>query len=265
MQRLHEDDLSAYLTNNENWELLKIPAIAQDDMYFKIHQRKYYFPQGECLNKMRDNKSYMNNLESEMGSRNFSAQYLQNPLPSNYNLLNSKDIAHYDTLPEFFEYYIHSWDTAIKTSINSDYTVGTIWGISNNYYYLIDMIRKKMTYPDMKYSIEKQIKKYKPRYVLIEDKASGQSVIQDLKLSGYENIRPIRPNLDKVTRFASVVNFFNSSIVKVPNSAVYLRYFINEITNFPNSNYDDIVDSVSQFLNFIKQKKNIAEKRIRSL
>ena len=119
-------------------------------------------------------------------------------------------------------------------------------------YYLIQMIRKKFIYSCLKNEIEKQINKYVPKFVLIEDKASGQQIIQDLKFSGFKNIKAIRPTLDKLTRFASVTHLFESGAVLIPMHSVFNRVLISEITNFPNSKNDDIVDSISQFLNFIK-------------
>ena len=127
------------------------------------------------------------------------------------------------------------------------------------------MIRKKMSYPELKVEMEKFADKFKPRHLLIEDKASGQSVIQDLKLSGYANIRAISPKLDKVTRFASIVAIFQAEKVFLPRKSAYKRELLRELTTFPNAKNDDIVDSVSQFLNFSKHmiyKNNV---RIRTI
>ena len=115
------------------------------------------------------------------------------------------------------------------------------------------MIRKKLAYPDLKQTIEKFAKRYLPKHILVEDKASGQSIIQDLKFIGYTNIKPIKPRLDKVTRFASVVDLFQIGKILLPKQSAYNRSLLRELTTFPNSKNDDIVDSVSQFLNFSKE------------
>ena len=125
------------------------------------------------------------------------------------------------------------------------------------------MIRKKMTYPDLKIAVEKEIEKFKPKYILIEDKASGQSLIQDLSLLGHNNIKPIKPKQDKVTRFASVIPIFQAGRVLLPNKPSLNRELIKELTNFPNSKNDDIVDSVSQFLNFTKEINSKPIARVR--
>jgi predicted phage terminase large subunit-like protein len=264
MQRLHADDLSAHLLSSGGWELLKIPAIASEDIVYNIGQKQYKYNKGELLNAKRDQIKFLNNIEQEVGARNYAAQFLQEPLPVGFNLLNLEDISFYEKTPDQFDYYVQSWDTAIKTSEKSDYSVGTCWGVVANKYYLISMIRKKMSYPELKVEMEKFADKFKPRHLLIEDKASGQSVIQDLKLSGYANIRAISPKLDKVTRFASIVAIFQAEKVFLPRKSAYKRELLRELTTFPNAKNDDIVDSVSQFLNFSKQMiyKNNARIRI---
>ncbi|CAK6515108.1 MAG: Transcriptional regulator [Rickettsia helvetica] len=110
---------------------------------------------------------------------------------------------------------------------------------------------------------EKLANEYKPRFILIEDKASGQQLIQDIGFLG-DNIRVIgiKPRLDKVTRFASVVPLLQSGSVLIPKQSSII---LKELLNFPHIKNDDIVDSVSQFLNFMKDKSLKQPARIRSL
>jgi predicted phage terminase large subunit-like protein len=264
MQRLHQDDLSAHLESSKDWEILKIPALAPRDIEYNFNKFHKLYKEDELLDNVRDTREFLQRLEREIGSRNYTAQFLQEPLPTTYNLLSPDNIYYFEKLPERFDFFVHSWDTAIKISDKADYTVGTIWGVIHNKYYLVQMIRKKLTYSDLKNEIEKQICKYKPRFVLIEDKASGQSLIQDLKSAGYTNIKAIKPSLDKITRFASIIHLFENGIILLPVKSAFNRVLTSEITNFPNSKHDDIVDSISQFLNFIKQQNgdNLAKIRV---
>ena len=101
--------------------------------------------------------------------------------------------------------------------------------------------------------------------ILIEDKASGQSIIQDLQRLDYTNIKPIKPKLDKVTRFASVVDLFQMGKVLLPKESSFNRALLRELAVFPNSKNDDIVDSVSQFLNFSKEINHKRTVRMRML
>ena len=265
MQRLHQDDLSAHLQSSNNWEILKIPALAPRNIEYNFGKFHRLYKEGEILDSVRDTREFLQNFEREIGSRNYAAQFLQEPLPTNYHLLSPDNIHYFEKSPDKFDFFVHSWDTAIKISEKADHTVGTIWGVLQNKYYLMQLIRKKLIYSDLKNEVEKQIHKYKPRFVLIEDKASGQSLIQDLKLLGFKNIKAIKPSLDKLTRFASIIHFFENGMVLIPRKSAFNRVLISEITNFPNSNHDDIVDSISQFLNFIKQQNGNNLVQIRML
>lgn len=262
MQRLHSDDLAGYLLNNSNaWHHLKIPAIADRDYSFKLTANSYV--KGEVLESYKEPADCLAKLEHEIGSYNYHAQYLQEPIPQGSSLLNMEDISFYENLPEKFDYLVQSWDTAIKISEDSDYSVCTIWGILGQRYYLVSLIRKRINYPELKNLTEKLANQYKPRFILIEDKASGQQLIQDLGFLG-DNIRVIgiKPKLDKVTRFAAVVPLFQAGIVLIPKPSTIA---LKELLNFPHIKNDDIVDSVSQFLNFMKDKSLKLPARIRSL
>ncbi|HJD60457.1 MAG TPA: phage terminase large subunit [Rickettsia endosymbiont of Omalisus fontisbellaquei] len=268
MQRLHTEDLSGYLLNNGNlWHHLKIPAISIQDYSFKLttnnRDKEYQYLSGEVLDSYKEPSDCLAKLEQEIGSYNYNAQYLQEPIAQGASLLNMEDISFYESLPEKFDYFIQSWDTAIKISEDSDYSVCTIWGILDQRYYLISLVRKKINYPELKNLTEKLANEYKPRFILIEDKASGQQLIQDIGFLG-DNIRVIgiKPRLDKVTRFASVVPLFQSGSVLIPKQSSII---LKELLNFPHIKNDDIVDSVSQFLNFMKDKSLKQPARIRSL
>lgn len=264
MQRLHEEDLSGHLLSNSNcWHHLKIPAMAKRDQIFSINKYKYQYVTRDILHRFRDNPEYLIKLEQEIGVHNYAAQYLQEPISNNCILLNMEDLSFYESLPEKFDYFVQSWDTAIKISENADYSVCTSWAVLDKKYYLVWMFRQKLTYPELKGQVEKLAKKYCPRYILIEDKASGQQVIQDLRLDGVVNIVAIKPKLDKITRCSSVLALFQSAAVVLPKQSAFNTILLSELLSFPHCKNDDIVDSVSQFLNFIKKQANKPTVRIR--
>lgn len=265
MQRLHTEDLSGYLLNNSScWQHLKIPAMATHDQTYLINDFKYQYIKGSTLHKFRDPPDALMQLEKEIGVHNYAAQYLQEPIENNCLLLNMQDINFYEMLPEQFEYLVQSWDTAIKISENADYSVCTCWGVISKKYYLITMLRQKFTYPELKEQVIKLSKKYLPRLILIEDKASGQQIIQDLKFEGFTNIVPIKPKLDKITRFAASVTLFPVAVY-LPKQAAFNSVLLNELFSFPHCPNDDIVDSISQFLNYMKEHTAKRPARIRVL
>jgi predicted phage terminase large subunit-like protein len=265
MQRLHEEDLSGYLLSDDNnlWHQLKIPIQAPHDIIFTINDKKYKFYEGATLHAERENTDDLLKLENDLGIYNYKAQYLQSPIAYNCSLLQLQDISFYDKMDNKFDYFIQSWDTAIKISENADYSVCTCFGVIQKIYYLVSMTRSKFTYPDLKKEVEKLAKKYQPRTILIEDKASGQQIIQDLRFDGFNNIIAIKPKLDKITRFASIVPLFQAGIILLPKQSNFNNILLKELITFPNSKNDDIIDSISQFLNFTKGLNAKKEARIR--
>ena len=264
MQRLHEEDLCGYLLKNspKNWHLLKLPVSADESITYQCGKNSYEYKSGSSLHRERYDTSILDKISEEMGRDNFAAQYMQTPIPLSNAILNYDDICWYEKLDQEPNYIVQSWDTAIKTSEHSDYSVCTTWAVLGEHYYLIDMIRKKMAYPELKNKVRTLYDKFGTKILLIEDKGSGQSIIQDLRAEGIQSIVAIKPKFDKITRFASIVPLFQASIVKLPK---YLdNAALKELTSFPNVTHDDIVDSVSQFLGYMKahaRKKD--EARIR--
>ncbi len=257
MQRLHEEDLSGYLMASDpgSWEILKIPAICNISHTININGKIVNLTMGDPLHQGRDTKETILQIEKEMGRENFAAQYLQEPISKNSVMIASTDIKYSDEKIKHFDYYVQSWDTAIKVSESSDYSVCTTWGVISGTYYLVHLLRMKMDYPSLKKTVQRLNIRYNPKIILIEDKASGQSLIQDLQSEGFNNIIAQKPKLDKITRFAAVLPLFQEHRVILPKQASWLQVFIKEITTFPSSKHDDIVDSVSQFLGYMKNNK----------
>ena len=266
MQRLHVDDLCGYLLKKHpsQWELLQIPAVANRQITYSLNGNNYVMSEGETIHNSRDTKEYLDNLKAEIGEDNFAAQYLQDPVDNDISILSKKDIYYYEKLPSSFQYYLLSWDTAMKTNEAADYSVCSVWGILDDKFYLVNLIRKKLAYPCLKKEVIKWANTYQPKHICIEDKASGQSIIQDLRSEGYTNIEAIKPKLDKVTRFASIVPFFQSAQILIPSQSSFADILQQELILFPRAQHDDIVDSISQAINFLKIHLKQISPRIRS-
>lgn len=146
-----------------------------------------------------------------------------------------------------------SWDTAFKTNEENDYSVCTTWQISEDSYILIDYWRGRVEFPELKKIVKQLYEKHKPREVLIEDKASGQSLIQELRRSTRIPIKAIKVNADKIARVNAVTPLFESGkIIIIGEESFNWNEIINECEEYPNGEFDDIVDSITQFLNYSK-------------
>lgn len=271
MQRLHPDDLTGFLENNsdDEWEILKIPVIANSKLTFSRGNVSHIMEKDESLNNVLFSDESIKKLVAEIGESNFAAQYLQSPLLESAGVLRQELLIFYESAPAKFDMIIQSWDTAIKIYMNSDFSACTTWGIIGNKYYLLSVIQDKYEYPHLKKEVIALNAKYQPDIILIEDKASGQSLIQDLNNDGFRNIIPIMPVQDKVTRFATCIDLFEAGRVMIPNNQLgnedkNITKLIYQLLKFPNAKNDDLVDSISQFLNYIKTRKT-RKARIRDL
>ena len=263
MQRLHNNDLSGYLLKNQNWEYLKIPVISQNDEKIRYKNFSYFRKKEELLCDKREGIAEINLLKKELGTYAFSAQYQQNPINISNEYIKRKWIQWYIKTPTF-NFIYQSWDTAIKTGINNDYSVCTSWGITNNAYYLIDIFKKKLNYPDLKNIIIEKYNEFNPSGVIIEDKSSGQQLIQDLKQMSQIPIIKFIPKNSKFIRFISVLSIFESKNIYLPNNSTWLAELESELFSFPESEHDDQVDSIIQFLIWHKNYRNL-KPRIRKL
>ena len=261
MQRLHYLDLTNHLLQNGGWKMLQIPAISQQNQIISSPKRQYFFSKDTSIDPTRLALTTLEQIKKQIGSANFNAQYMQEPSVLHKGMLGKEELKFYDKLINFEEIY-QSWDTAIKVNANSDYSVCTTWGVNQGKYYLIDLICQKLEYNHLKENVIQMKEKWQPKMILIEDKASGQSLIQDLKNCNIYNIAPQKPKLDKITRFAIVIPFFTLEQVLLPANLSWSSQVVEQITSFPHAKHDDIVDSISQFLTYI-HTKNITNRTIR--
>jgi predicted phage terminase large subunit-like protein len=252
MQRLHDKDLSGRLlsSNQDNsWFHLSFPAIATESSRIKVAKRTYDRNEGDILHPLRENKHELDKLRSQMGSFAFSAQYQQQPIKQLSLFL--KLVRRYDNIMENLT-IVQSWDTANKNTETSDYSVCTTWGSDKNHFYLLDVARGRWDFPRLKMQFLAMGKKWKPSSILIEDKASGQQLLQESQAAQMHNVVAIMPKGDKMSRLINVIPLLEAGKVFLPNSAEWLIEFEGEINLFPGFRYDDQVDSMVQYLNWVK-------------
>lgn len=147
---------------------------------------------------------------------------------------------------------VQSWDTAFKKNQENDYSVCTTWLVAENGYYLLDLWKGRVEFPELKRKVVELHKLHNANEILIEDKASGQSLIQELQRDTALPIKPIKVVEDKIARVHSVTPLIEAGKVILPGNRHWLSDFIDECEEFPNGEFDDVVDSVSQFLNNVK-------------
>lgn len=149
---------------------------------------------------------------------------------------------------------VQSWDTAFKSGSENDYSVCTTWGVSDNSYYLLWLWRDRVEFPELKKRMRWLAEQWKPTQILVEDRASGQSLIQELRYSTCLPITAIKVDTDKMSRAQSVTPLIEVGRVFLPESAPWLNDFVDELAAFPKGTHDDCVDSVTQALNHLRHQ-----------
>lgn len=196
MQRVHVDDLVAHVLETDGWDLLDLPAIAERDERFVLSDgtivgRK----RGDALHEEREPLEIIEQHRQAMGSFQFSAQYQQNPQPAAGNLLKRKWFQRYEKLPPRSpsDQLVQSWDVAMTIGGGSDWSVCTTWLVSDKRYYLLDVLRQRLEFPDLKRQIVSHARAHMATTILIEESGPGMSLIQQLKSEGQPRIIGVRP------------------------------------------------------------------------
>jgi predicted phage terminase large subunit-like protein len=257
MQRLHVDDLVGALLEQGGWHHLDLPAIADAPQKVPIARNKFHRRKtGDILHPALEPAHILEEIKARMGTMDFSAQYLQRPIPAEGNLIRREWIKLYRALPEKKpgDYKVISWDTAMKPTEISDYSVGTTWYVQGDNCYLTDLVRGRFDFTELKRAVIRQRNQWPDAHILIEDKGSGTSLIQQLRHEQVNTIA-ISPENDKVTRLYSTQPRFESGSVHFPENAFWLDDLIGELLGFPEGRHDDQVDSISQALAWIEKRK----------
>ena len=105
---------------------------------------------GDILHPERESKEALDRIKAEIGSLMFSAQYQQRPIPLEGNLIRRDWFRYYDALPEPRRRIVQSWDIAMTTGDTNDYSVCTTWLMIKGDYYLVDVFRARLEYPDLR-------------------------------------------------------------------------------------------------------------------
>ena len=262
MQRLHQEDLVGYVLEQEKWDVLSLPALAQENEEHVIEsalgRRIWRRAAGDALHPEREPLEILAAIRNQIGEYNFAGQYLQTPTPPGGALVKEAWFQRYEpgSEPGRFSLVAQSWDTANKAGELNDYSVCTTWGVKghDDAIYLLDVYRKKVGFPELKRAVIEQYRKCKPRWLIIEDKASGTQLLQDLKRE-IPVLKPYDPppSTDKTIRLHAQTAYFENGKVFVPTEAPWLRDYIAELTGFPGTKYDDQVDSTTQFLDCLSK------------
>lgn len=260
LTRWHEDDLVGRLLNSkfreegaddpDRWKLISLPAIC--DSQNDLLDRQI----GDTLwPEYGFDKNWAQQTKIDVGSTTWSALYQQRPSAVEGQLIKRSWWQEYNhnALPEM-NMIIQSWDCAFEEDGDGSYSVGTTWGKGKLGYYLLDVYRRQMEFPELVRQMKSLYAKYNPSVVLIEYAASGKSAFQALKIQTAIPLMPIAVHKSKTVRLEIVSPMIEAGKVYLPDTASWLHDYIEELSMFPNGENDDQVDSTSQALTYFQQR-----------
>ena len=242
-----------YQTKNpesDPWEVVELPAILNED----TASEKSLWPEQWPLDSLKQKKAAMD-------PQYWNAQYMQNPVSNTAAIISRKlwRIWVPDEPPRC-DMILQTWDTAYEAKTSADYSACTTWGVFYNeeegndaQLILLDAFKDRMEFPELKAVALKHYKEWEPDALLIEKKAAGAPLIQELRRTGIpvSEFSPSRGN-DKVVRLNAIADMFTSNKVWVPDTR-WAREVIEELAAFPNGDNDDFVDCVSLALMRFRQ------------
>jgi predicted phage terminase large subunit-like protein len=244
--RWMEDDLIGYLKSQhkDKWLELRMPAIAEeDDPLGRVI--------GEALCPQRYDEKKLAKIKEASRALTWAGLYQQRPVPVAGNIFKIADWKRYKRAP-ICKFKIQSWDTGYKKGEESAYTVCQTWGVSELGYFKLDQFRERLEYPQLKKQVMIQYMTHRPHAILIEDRASGQSLIQDFQQSSTLPIIPIPAIDDKVVRAMAVSPLQEAHLLWIPADDQEEDEFINRCAMFPNGRWKDEIDTMSQALIYLQ-------------
>jgi predicted phage terminase large subunit-like protein len=264
--RWKTDDLSGRLLKlqgaikSDKWEILEFPAI---------------LPSGGPLWPEYWKLEELEAVKHTIGLQKWNAQWQQTPTADEGAILKREWWQRWPSEePPLVEYIIQSYDTAYSKKETADYSVITTWGVfvkdqdSGPNIILLDVKKGRWDFPELKRIAREEYKNWNPDNVLIEAKATGITLQQELRRVGI----PVtmyspggrRAGQDKVSRANSIAPVLESGMVWAPETE-WADELIEECAAFPNGDHDDMVDSTTQALmrfragNFIALNTDEAE------
>jgi predicted phage terminase large subunit-like protein len=274
--RYHFDDICGWLLKQESendminkWDVVRIPAWLDEDAaeLLDLPVGSSYFPEWKPAEVLQVDEQ---EIKASNGSRYWNALYMQNPQPDEGGIIKKKWFKwwEYEDPPEC-EFIIQTYDTAFSKERHADNSVIQTWGIFYSPYIdndtgretfqpniiLLSNMYGRYEYPELRRLAKEMYEEYEPDICIIEKKASGQSLIQDMRLNRIPILEYL-PDRDKVSRVYAASPYLESGQVWLPDTDWSLSLFEEAIT-FPNAAHDDMVDAMTMAIMYMRDSWNL--------
>jgi predicted phage terminase large subunit-like protein len=249
MTRWSEGDLVGRVLDGPNaaeWTVLALPAVAEENDALGRAE-------GEALWPERYDRAALDQRRADLGSRAFGALYQQQPTSATGGTFQRTWLTgRYSSLPEGCR-VVQAVDSAFKTGVGNDWSVISTWATDRRFFYLVDVWREKVEYPELVKAIEREAAEHSPEAICIEDAAAGQSALQSLARDTKLPVIGVPAKGSKVSRAEAVSPLFEAGKVLLPEqSPLWLEPWIEEHVGFPGGKHDDQVDTTSVALDRLR-------------
>lgn len=259
-QRVHQQDLSGHVLEKDGWVHLCLPA--------EYEGRKYWTPlgfqdprsePGELLWPERYGPEEIAKIKTKMTPREYAGQYQQRPAPAGGTIFQWEWLKVFTELPRF-ERKVIFWDTAQSTASTAARSCAQLWGEAHNGYYLLDLFKQRLDYPDLKDMAIRLWREWGADLVVVENKSSGISVLQDLAKTTKVPVEVYNlPGGDKVARAKAQAATVRGGNVWRPADAPWMEEFKDELITFPGSTYKDQVDVFTEALDWFQRGSSLTQ------
>ena len=231
--------------NADQWEVVEFPAILPETENPLWGE---YWKKEELMS-----------VKASLPVSKWNAQWMQNPTAEEGSIVKREwwQLWKYEDIPDY-SYVIQSYDTAFSKKETADYSAITTWAIFEGedgveQIILLDAKRYRVDFPELKRIAFDEYKYWEPDCVLIEAKASGTPLTQELRRMGIP-VTAYSPSRgqDKIARMHSVAPIFESGMVWAPDED-FADEVREELASFPFGDNDDFCDSTTMALMRFRQ------------
>ena len=274
MQRLHEKDMSGHVLEDiGGYEHLCLPMKFES----KAKTRSKKDPrtkEGELLWPALFSAETVTTLEKRLGEYGAAGQLQQQPNPPGGGILKTAHFRMWAKSREIprFSFVLQSYDCAFTEKTSGDPSACTVWGVfsidGKQGAMLLDAWAERLSYPDLRqrvldewssvYGETSEREGVRADLVLVEKKASGQSLLQDLRMANVP-ARDYTPVIDKIARAHQVAPMLELDCLWIPESSKdkgefvkWARPFLTQVEKFPNAEHDDFVDTLTQAMLYLR-------------
>lgn len=250
-QRTHREDVSGHELEKrpEDYNHIKIPVKLDENSMPKpaILAENY---ENKLFDPVRLSLKTIERTKKEMTEQGFTSQYMQNPMVEGGNMVKKSWFRFYRSVPDSCTWSM-SVDATFKKTETSDHVAIGVWAKRDANRYLADVINERMGFLEtIEMILQLKLKYPNVNKVLIEDKANGSAIIDTLK-NKISGIIPVNPgSRDKIERLNAVLPIIQAGNIHLPlpKDAPWVGSYIEQMTIFPNTDEDDMVDMTSQYL-----------------